>query len=422
MKVMIFSLSAGGGHAQASEAIKKNIMLKNKNSEVIIVDTLKYINPIINKVVVGGYIKSLKVSPSLYGKIYKRSEVYDGIATSISSVFNEAMTFKILPLINQVKPDVLICTHAFPTEMASILKGKNKIDIPCISIITDYYSHNMWLHPNIDGYTVSNQDMIEDLISKGIDKDTIHNLGIPVTPEFLVKYDKAETLRELNFRENIPTILVMGGSLGMGKIKSIYKELMKVKKDIQIIVITGNNKKLYSELESIKESSNKDTRIIGFTDKVNRYMQACDLLLTKPGGLTIAESLICGIPLVLFSPIPGQEEKNAEFLLKHSLAVNIDAIDNCSGIIENLLSDEPRLTKMKLNCKDYSKPNAGGDIYNLINSLIHKNRNNKPLKKSMNFLEINTRKDEINSFFKNTEKHLIKTAKRFYYYIGYKSS
>ena len=422
MKVMILSVSAGGGHLHAAEAVRRHIMLRNQNSEVFIVDTLKYINPIIDKVVIGSYLKSLKVTPSLYGKIYNHSEADAGIATSISSIFNEAMTYKLLPLITKTNPDILICTHPFPVEMISILKAKNKLDIPCLSIITDYYSHHFWLHPDIDAYIVSTQDMITDMICKGIPEATIHNFGIPVVPEFLIKYNKAKTLRDLNFKENIPTILVMGGSLGMGKIKTIYKELLKVKNEIQIIVIAGNNRKLYSELESIKDFSSKDTRIIGFTNKVNMFMQCSDLLLTKPGGLTIAESMICGIPLVLFSPIPGQEEKNAEFLLKHNLAVNITNIDNCSTIIENLLNDAERLTNMKANCKEYSKPEAGEDIYNLINSLIKKDINKNLLTKDLENINPSSVKDQLTNFLKIIERNFLRTAKKFYYFIEYKLS
>jgi len=379
MKALILSVSAGGGHTQASEALKKNILLRAPDSEVIIIDTLKYINPILDKVVIGGYLKSLKISPSLFGKFYYHSESDEGIAnvtTVISSWFNEAMTFKLLPLINDVRPDILICTHPFPIEMVSILKGKGKINIPCLSIVTDYYSHYLWLHQNIDGYIVSNDEMIDDMVSKGIERSTIHPFGIPVCPDFLVASDKGETLRELDLKEGIPTILVMGGSLGLGKIKAIYEELLKVDTEIQIIVITGNNSKLYSELESLKETSKKETRIIGFTNEVNKFMRCSDLLVTKPGGLTLTESLICGIPLVLFSPLPGHEEKNGDFLYRHNLAVNITEISDCAGIIENLLSDKTALTAMKSNCKYYSKPNAGEDIYNLIMDLISRKRSN----------------------------------------------
>lgn len=377
MKALILSVSAGGGHTQASEALKHNIMLKDPDSEVIVIDTLKYINPLLNRVIIGGYLKSLKISPSLFGKFYYHSEKNESMATAtslISSWFNEAMTFKLLPFINDVNPDILICTHPFPIEMVSILKGKGKISIPCISIITDYYSHHLWLHPYIDGYVVSSDEMVDDLVSKGVERSRIYPLGIPVSPDFLVQCDRKETLKELDLKENIPTILVMGGSLGLGKIKPIYEELLNVNAEIQIIVITGSNSKLYSELQDLKNISNKETRIIGFTNEVNKFMRCSDLLITKPGGMTLTESFICGIPLVLFSPLPGHEEKNVDFLMRHNLAVNISEIAGCAKVIENLLSDKSALDSMKNNCKKYSKPNAGSNIYNLILHLISKNK------------------------------------------------
>ncbi|MFL0195574.1 MGDG synthase family glycosyltransferase [Clostridium sp. WILCCON 0269] len=372
MKVLILSISAGGGHGNAAEALKDYIILRAPKSEIKIIDTLKYINPIIDKVVVGGYLKSLKLSPSLYGKLYTYSEYDYKITNVISSRLIEAMTYKLLPLINDFNPDILISTHSFSAEMLSVLKSKYNMAIPCMCIITDYYPHNSWLHPYLDAYIVSNKDMTNKMISKGIPENTIYNLGIPVKPEFNIKYNREDTLESLKLSHSKFTILIMGGSLGMGKIIDIYKQLNKVNADIQIIIITGKNKKLYSELLKMKENSSKKTIIIGFTYQVNKYMQASDLLLTKPGGLTITEALICQIPLGLLSPIPGQEEKNAEFLLKHNLAVNLADIEKLKQNIEDLLDSQDKLKAIVKNCDKFSKPHASNNIFNLINLLVQK--------------------------------------------------
>lgn len=370
MKALILSISAGAGHVQAAEAIKKYIMLNNPNSEVQILDTLKYINPIIDKVVIGSYLKTIKTTPSLFGKLYDYAETDDGLAT-VSNKVNELLAFRIAPLINKFKPEILICTHPFPAEMVSVLKLKRKIDIPAISILTDYAPHSFWIQPAIDAYIVSNSDMIDEMISRGVDRDIIHDLGIPVNPSFIKQHDKVATMNELGLNPDKPTLLIMGGSLGIGKISDIYNEVLKLPIDVQILVITGSNKKLYSELTKLKESSLKDTRIIGFTGSVNKYMQACDLLLTKPGGLTITEALICGIPIAIFSPIPGQEEKNAEFLLKHGLAVDLGDGKNCAIAIEKLLACPDKLNEIKNNCAKFSKPCAGDNIYKLLEQLIN---------------------------------------------------
>ncbi len=371
MKVLILAISAGGGHIHAAKAIEEYTKINNPNSEILILDTLKYINPIIDKVIIGSYIKSIKVTPSIFGKLYNFSDSDDNLAT-VSSKFNEIMAFRILPLINEFKPDIIVTTHFFPAEMISILKRKKKLSIPTLCLLTDYCSHNVWIHSGIEAFVVSNFDMIKEIELRGINPNIIYDFGIPVKSDFLEKYDKRETLSKLNLDPDKQTILIMGGSLGLGKIRNLYEELKKVKKDFQIIVITGSNKKLYSELLKLKQTSSKNTSVIGFTDEVNKYMQACDLLLTKPGGLTITEALASKTPLGLFSSIPGVEERNAEFLLKYGLAVDIGNVKGCRGAIDDLISNPEKLKDMSDKCEGFSKPNSGNDIYKLMLELVNK--------------------------------------------------
>jgi processive 1,2-diacylglycerol beta-glucosyltransferase len=372
MKVLILSVSAGGGHTHAAEAIEQYILLNNPNSEVKTIDTIKYINPIIDKVVIGSYLKSLKLSPALFGKLYNYAESGESLA-SVSNKINEMMIYKLIPLIDEFQPDIIVSTHAFSAEMASILKFKGKIKVPILVILTDYAPHSFWLHKGIDAYVVSNEDMIEDMENRGVDKYLIHDLGIPVKPNFLKKYDREKTLKSLNLDTNKTTFLVMGGSLGMGKIHELYNELQYLDEDIQIIAITGKNKKLFHKLMDEQTNAKKETRVIGYTEDVNKYMQAADLLLTKPGGLTITEALVSNLPLAIFSAIPGQEEKNAEFLLKHDLAIDIGEIKNCTKVLNPLLYNNSKLADMKCNCKKYAKPNSGNYIYKLLLQLTSQN-------------------------------------------------
>jgi processive 1,2-diacylglycerol beta-glucosyltransferase len=369
MKVLIFSVAVGGGHANAADAIKSYMNKIKPDSEVKVIDVLKYINPMIDKVVIGSYLNTIKLTPSLFGKLYYHAESDYGIS-SFSTKCIKLLTSKLLPLIQEFQPNIIVCTHPFPTEMVSIMKTKYNVAIPVVTILTDYSPHSFWMHPCIDAYVVSNDDMIDEMSKRGVQKDIIHPLGIPVKPGFCIKYDKEQTFRELELSGDKTTILIMGGSLGIGKITNVYEELIKIEDDIQIIVITGKNKKLYAELMKLKESSPKPTRIIGYTDKVNKYMQASDLLLTKPGGLTITEALISNLPLGLFSPIPGHEEENSQFLLKHKLAVDLGNSKNCKDILEDIISSPKELQEMKENCLKFAKPNSGPDICNLLINIV----------------------------------------------------
>lgn len=369
MNTLILSVSAGGGHLHAAEAIKSYIELNCSESKVEIFDTIKYINPLLDKLVIGGYLKTIKITPTLYGKLYRYAENDEGIS-NLSSKINKLLTHKLLPLIKEKNPDIIVSTHFFPTEMLSILKTKYKLNIPIVTVITDYAPHSIWLHKNIDAYVVADNGLIDEMEQKGINRSTIYSLGIPVKPNFMNKYDILKTLKSLEFDPIAPTILIMGGALGMGNIVSIYEKLCLIERKLQIIIITGNNKKLFNEVSKLAENSIKPTKILGYTKEVNKYMQASSLLITKPGGLTISEALISKIPIALFSPIPGQEERNAEFLIKNNLAIDLGDGENCKEIIEHILFDEKALNNMKANCEIYSKPNCSEEIIKLLNSLV----------------------------------------------------
>lgn len=371
MRILILSVSAGGGHIHASLALKDYILKSKPDSDIEILDTIKYINPLLNKLIIGGYLKTIKITPSIFGKLYKFTEKDEGIS-SVTNKFNEMMAYKLLPTIKKYKPDIIIGTHPFPTEMVSILKQKNKFDIPLLCILTDYAPHNSWIHPKVDSYIVSNSDMKEEMIARGVSKNSVFDFGIPVSSDFFIQYNKREVLSKIGLSENKKTLLIMGGSLGIGKIARVYSQISKLSIDAQIIVIAGDNKKLYSELTNLKEASKLPTSILGFTNDVNKYMQCSDLLITKPGGLTITEALISHVPLAIFSAIPGQEQKNEEFLLKHNLAVALGDVDNCKTVIEELVASEDKLETMKTNSKNFSKPSCCKDILKLIESLVER--------------------------------------------------
>lgn len=373
MKILMLSVSAGGGHMNAAIALKTYICKNYNHSEVEIIDTIKYINPILDKLIIGSYLKSLKLSPNIFGMIYNYSETDQNIST-ITNKVNELLSYKIHPLIESFNPDIIISTHPFSTEMLSILKGKDLIDMPCVTIMTDYSSHNLWLHPNVDAYIVSNDTMTKEMLEKNVCEDVIFPYGIPVSPDFTTPHNKSTTLSSLDLNCDKDTLLLMGGSLGMGNILDVYNELISIPIDFQIIILAGKNDKLLSSLNELTCNSPKETRIIGFTKEVNKYMQACDLLITKPGGLTITEALVSGLPMAIFSPIPGQEEKNAEFLLKHNVAIDLYDGFNCRDKIYKLLNNKKVLNEMKFNAIKLSKPDSCKNILPLLESL-HKNKN-----------------------------------------------
>lgn len=372
MNILILSASTGGGHMRASKAIEGYMTQQNKDINVKIVDSLLYISPILNKTITGGYVYLATKTPRLYGKLYDLTNKEHKLANFVTRV-NNIFANKLLPLIEDFKPDVIITTHPFPTEMVSRLKYKKEINIPLICIMTDYAPHKAWINEKVDAYIVANDDMVGKMVSEGVDLKCIYPYGIPVDEVFFEEKEKQLVLEELGLNGNLPTILMMAGSFGVNNVFDVYKNIVDIDLEFQIILVTGRNQKLYNHFEDVIGNGCKKTKLIYFTNEINKFMQASDIIITKPGGLTVTEALACNIPMAVFDAIPGQEEENAEFLLKHNMAVRIKDGDSCRKAIVDLLNDENKLENMKEACKSFGKNDSTKNIFLLINELLENN-------------------------------------------------
>lgn len=398
MKIIILSASTGGGHITAANCVR-DYLIKN-GDEAIVVDTLEYISPILNKTVVEIYELLATKHPSLWKMIYNSTNK----KTLNKVVFgtNNLISKKLIPLVNSQKPDVIISTHPFATEMISHLKSLNLINIPLICIMTDYAPHRTWISPNVDHYVIANDDMTLPMIDMGVPEDKIHSFGIPVDDDFFSKKDKKEELAKIGLNDDLPTILIMAGSCGFANAEKIFTSLQTLcDVDFQIIVITGKNKKLYENLERLiagkrikkidkffskihlssfpikhfkiirkirrnKVKVTKPTKLIFYTNEVNKYMVASDLIITKPGGLTVSEALACNLPMALFGAIPGQEEENENFLVNKNMAIKLNGSEDIASAIKSLILNPQKLNFLKSNCKNFDKSGCLKSIFELV--------------------------------------------------------
>lgn len=375
MNILIFTASTGGGHKRAAAAIEAKIKQISPETTVNVVDALESIGKAYNKTVCRGYHFMATKTPKFYGKCYKITDrktlMFKGVMKS-----NTLMSSKLLKIIEKYSPDVIIICHAFVTTMISKLKEQGKTNVKAISLITDYDSHRTYFVPNIDAYVVAEPYMAKKLEKDyGIDKSKIYPYGIPIFDRF---YNPEVTREEIFKRERLnpelPTILLMAGSFGVTGVLNFYEQLASEKYNAQFIVITGKNPRLYEQLLKLEEklgSFNK-TKLLYFVDNVEDYMHISDLIVTKPGGLTVTESLACNLPLAIYSAFPGQELDNAEFLISQNAAILLDKEHGAEQITELLHSPE-KIDEMKKNCKRLSIPDSAENIFNLAQKLCSEN-------------------------------------------------
>lgn len=376
MNILIFTASTGGGHKRAAAALEAKIHSLSSECEVNVVDALKQVGKLYDKTVCGGYHFMATKIPHMYGVSYKitdkKSVIYKAVMDS-----NQMVAKRLLTAINAHNPNVIIACHPFVSSMLSKLKEKGYLNREkIISLITDYDSHRTYIGKNIDAFVLAEPQMAKKLIKTyDVDPQKIHPLGIPIFDDFTsTDFDKEEICKREGLDPNKQTVLLMAGSFGVTSVLDFYRELALESENLQFIVITGNNKKLYKHLEELIDEigTKENTKLLYFVDNVYDYMHISDVIVTKPGGLTVTESLACHLPLAIYSAFPGQELDNAVFLTKQNAAVLLDKKRGAEEVIE-LLEDKPRLESMRQTCKRLSIPNSAENIFKLAQKLAKKN-------------------------------------------------
>ena len=366
-KILIFYASYGGGHLSAARSIKEYLATNYDDVETHIVDCIEYINKHYNKLTSKTYDGLSKKAPIVWKGVYYSSEKWPVL--KITSATNHLFALKLNKLIKEIKPDLIISTHFFASEMCTVLKRKNKLSCKIATVLTDYAPHGQWLvhHEYIDYFFVAHSGMKSNLIEKGVDASKIYATGIPLSNKFLLNYNKEDILKEFGLLPDKMTVLFFAGGsshFARGIASNIFSSFIDDFPDIQVLTITGKSEHLKEEFEQLVEENNRGTsiKVLPFTDKVPQLMQVSDLVITKPGGLTTTESLASGLPIVVIDPIPGQEVENAGFLEENGVAVWIRKKDNPKEILKELFSNPDKLKSMKIKAKLLAKRNSTKDI------------------------------------------------------------
>lgn len=375
MKILIFYASYGGGHLKAAESINECILnnYTDKNIEVELIDCMKYVNKAIEKMTTAAYREMAKKMPWAWGKIYNDSQ--KGPLAHISSRSNKIMAIKLLRLLREKQPDLIISTHPFGSQMCSYLKRKRKINAKIATILTDFAPHSQWLVGSdyTDYFFVAHDKMKSYLLSQNIEENKIFVTGIPLSNKFLCKYDRNDVLKNFELKDNKFNILFFGGGeFGLGKTRTveIFEEFSKFAKsrDFQVIGIAGKNEKMKLSFENIVRENNceENVKVLEFTNKVPELMSISDLVVTKPGGMTTTESLASELPMIIINPIPGQEVENAEFLESKNIAIWIRKDDDVNEVLKNLFESPTKLKEMKQNTKLLANINSTRDICDIL--------------------------------------------------------
>lgn len=371
-KILIFYGSYGGGHLSAAKSIRDYIEKNYSDSQVELVDCVEYVNKLFNKLTTKAYKDFSKNARWIWKHLYYDSE--SGSLSRICNTINRLMAIKLNRLIQEFQPDLIISTHPFSSQMCAILKEKGKLNCKVATILTDYASHNQWLVKSkfIDYYFVAQQGMVDDLVSRGVNKDKIHVTGIPLSSRFLQSYNKQKILEDYGLTSDKNTILFFaGGEFGFGKDKTFnrLKAIIDNLPNLQVVAVAGRNEKMKERFDELVKTTRTESnvKILSFTNQVPELMSVSDLVITKPGGLTTTESLASGLPLIIIDPLPGQEEENAEFIENSGAGIWVKDSDNIESILLDIFNSPTKLEDMKSKARLIAKKNS---TQNIVETLL----------------------------------------------------
>ena len=369
MRILILSVTAGEGHNSTAKAMRS--YFAEQGVECDILDTYGYVSPTLSQSLNRAYLWASDKARGAYKIGYSLAEKLPPHKTEFSpaQLVNLPVTLEIRDYIALNRPNAVIFTHPFAGMILDDLKRRGDIVMPTVGILTDFTFHPFWEDCTGCDYVITpSRALRHQAFRKGFREEQLRDFGIPIHPKFARSVPKEEARLEFDLDPHRHTVLLMGGSMGYGNLGAVIEQLDRAAGDaLQIIAVCGNNARAKEELERMETRC----RLIplGFVNYVDRLMDAADCIVTKPGGLTTSEALAKSLPMIIVNPIPGQEARNAEFLLNSGTAMA--AGDRCSAdeLVLRLLEEPHRMEAMRLCMEDLRHPDSTKNVCEFVLSL-----------------------------------------------------
>ena len=367
-RILVLSVSAGGGHVRAAQALCAAAQPAFPQLEVTHVDVMDLVSQAFRKLYAGSYIKLVEKLPIAWAWLYQSTDRRSARSTvdQLRRRIQRLNTRKLDDELARIAPDAIVCTHFLPAELLSHRIAKGRATPPVWVQVTDFDVHGLWIHPHLAGYCVANHEIAARVVARGISAEQTFVTGIPIMPQFSHHLSRATCAAELGIDARKTTLLMISGGAGVGDMQSLAKQLVSLEHDLQVVALTGRSEKLLAALQRLAKAHPARLFPLPFTRTIERVMAAADLAITKPGGLTTSECLAMELPMVVISPIPGQEERNADFLLESGAALKAVDAASLEYKVRLLLEHPERLSVMRECMRAKARPHAAASVLKLV--------------------------------------------------------
>ena len=314
----------------------------------------------------------IRYNPRLFGRVYHSSNDARRVS-ALQSVAHPMAHNGLARLFTTLKPDAIVSVHPLLNHITVEVLRDLGCHIPFVTVVTDLVSvHYTWFAPGADSYIVPTEEAKQVYLSRGLDARRVHVLGMPIDPKFSRPTESKETLREkFGLRADAPIALLVGGGDGAGGLYDAVRAISRARLSVQLLIVTGRNRRLYARLQRTRSSLHVPARVFGFVQNMPELMRASDVIVTKAGPGTIMEALACGLPIVLSGYVPGQEEGNVDFVLNCGVGTMArDPLELVDALRLLLKPGSELMRKQRENAQRLSRPQASFDIGRCILSYL----------------------------------------------------
>ncbi|MFH1747810.1 MAG: glycosyltransferase [Planctomycetota bacterium] len=361
--ILIFHATAGSGHLIAARALEQSFRIQAPRADIELVDVLELSGRFFRRLYGGGYLDLVRHAPNLMGCLHdnlNRSE--RSWTNSLRICLQNRFKAPIIRYLRRRRPHLIVNTHFLSAELVAELRQKGQLTCPQVTITTDYEPHRIWVQEPTERYYTATTTGRTFLTTWGVAPERIAVTGIPVRSGFGNTLARDDARRHCHLQPDRPVVLLLCGGFGVGPISQVLRELCAMPADAQIVAITGRNESLCRRLTAQVKGIDRSVHVIGYTEEMSAWMRAADLVVTKPGGLTVAEALACELPLVVVNPIPGHESANSDCLLEHGAAIKVNHVQVVGQRVSELLQDPARLAALRQGTQRLARPDAADHI------------------------------------------------------------
>ena len=363
------------GHERAARAVASALRSLDPSCEPIVRDALEFSSPILRRFYAASYNQLVDRVPRAWGFFYRQAERVPaiGFRQRMRSAVLAANCRDFVAATQRFRADAVLCTQFLPAEVFSYLRRRDAISIPVSCAVTDFAIHPIWVYPGIDRYFVATDSSAEELLETGVvARERIEVTGVPIDPTFATTVGQEAARRELGLDPDPRrlTLLLMGGGYGWGPMEGMMDEVLRLPDSVQALVIAGKNDPLRERLARRAAGQERRIKVHGFTDRVPLFLEASDLLVGKAGGLTSSEAMARGVPIIAVRPIPGQEERNCDYLQESGAAVRVHDLFDLRVRLTHFLSSAADLERMKVNARAIGRPDSSFRVARAILSQL----------------------------------------------------